>query len=145
MTTAWNLTVDCHDVRVVSAFWRDALGYVDAAPPTGWSTWEGWLSDQGVPRAEWDDGVTLEDPEGRAPSLTFLVVPEAKTTKNRLHLDLQVSGGRHLDQDARRRSILACVDRLSAAGGAVVQEVLSAGSLDHVVMRDPEGNELCVV
>ena len=79
------------------------------------------------------------------PPVGFLKVPEAKTAKNRLHIDLRVAGGRHVDQALRRERILAMVERLVAAGGTVLREDTFDGHLDHVVMADPEGNELCVV
>jgi len=60
-------------------------------------------------------------------------------------LDLQVSGGRAAPADARRRAIDATVERLVAAGATVLGEHLIGEDLDHVVMADPEGNELCVV
>jgi hypothetical protein len=127
------------------AFWRQALGYVDAPPPQGWDTWEQWLRAFDVPEEEWGDGGALVDPEGVLPSLSFLRVPEPKTVKNRLHLDLDVSGGRHVDQATRVERIQAHVSRLVAAGATVVRECHDRDRLDHVVLADPEGNELCVV
>ena len=145
MATRWTLTFDCADVAAMVAFWRTALGYVDPAPPEGWDTWEDWLRDQDVPEEEWDDGAALDDPDGVLPDISFLRVPEGKTAKNRVHLDLQVSGGRHLDQGLRRERIEAEVDRLVAAGATVLHRHERDGVLDHVVIADPEGNEVCIV
>src|SRR5262245_39728278 len=92
MTTRWTLTFDCHDAATMARFWTVALGYVDSPPPEGWDTWEDWLRHFDVPEEEWGDGASLEDPQGVLPSVSFLKVPEPKTAKNRLHLDLQVSG-----------------------------------------------------
>ena len=64
--------------------------------------------------------------------------------KNRLHLDLKVSGGRHVDSDKRLARIDARVAELVAAGAAVHERHLIHGLLDHVVMLDPEGNEFCI-
>jgi predicted enzyme related to lactoylglutathione lyase len=72
-------------------------------------------------------------------------VPEPKTAKNRVHLDLQVSGGRHLDQALRRERIEVEAERLVRAGATVRQRHEEHGALDHIVMADPEGNEFCVV
>jgi Glyoxalase-like domain len=141
----WTLTFDCHDARRVAAFWALALGYVQAPPPTGWATWQDWLRDFDVPEDEWDDGAALVDPDGLQPRISFLRVPEPKQVKNRIHLDLQVSGGRHVEQSMRERAIRDTVDRLVAAGGEVLVESPEAGPLDHVVMCDPEGAEFCVV
>jgi hypothetical protein len=145
VTTNWTITFDCHDAQLLMTFWREALGYVDGPPPEGWDTWEDWLRHFEVPEEEWGDGGRLVDPEGRLPDISFLKVPEGKTAKNRLHLDLRVSGGRHVDPEVRRKRIMTHVDRLLAAGARVLHEDLVEGTLDHVVLADPEGNELCVV
>lgn len=143
--TPWSVTFDCRDARAQAEFWKVALGYLDAPPPTGWDSWAAWARHFEVPPEEMDDGASLVDPEGVRPKVGFLRVPEPKTAKNRLHIDLQVSGGRHLDPGVRRERILATVGRLVAAGGTVTQEHVFDGQLDHIVMADPEGNELCVV
>jgi len=72
-------------------------------------------------------------------------VPEGKVVKNRLHLDLSVSGGRSAPQPEREALIRAAVARLTAAGATVLAEHALRGELDHVVCADPEGNEFCVV
>ena len=144
MATPWGVTFDCHDAQAMAAFWTVALGYVDAPPPQGWDTWEDWLRHFDVPVDEWDDGASLVDPDGVLPRVGFLKVPEGKVAKNRLHLDLWVSGGRHVEAGERDRLIRAMVDRLLAVGGTVLENVNWDTTLDHVVMQDPEGNELCV-
>jgi Glyoxalase-like domain len=53
-------------------------------------SWEDWLGDRGVPEDAWDDGAYLRDPSGVGPRLSLLAVPEPKTAKNRVHLDIQV-------------------------------------------------------
>jgi len=138
------LTFDCADATVQARFWASALGYVPAPPPHGWDTWESWLIDLEVPREEWDDGASIVDPDGTGPGISFLKVPEPKTAKNRLHLDLKVSGGRDVDPETRRTRILAKVDEVVAAGAAIQAEHVVRGQLDHVVLLDPEGNEFCV-
>ena len=145
MSVAWGLTVDCARPRELAAFWAVALGYVEPPPPEGSVSWEAWLVAQGVPRQEWDDAAYLIDPDRRAPSLSFLRVPEPKTSKNRLHVDVKASGGRDKPAELRRRRIQDVVDRLVAAGAAVELLDQPDGVLDHVVMTDPEGNEFCVV
>ena len=145
MTTRWTLTFDCHDAGAVARFWVLALGYVEQAPPQGWDTWEDWLRHFEVPEDEWGDGASIEDPQGVLPSISFLRVPEPKSTKNRVHLDLQVSGGRHVDADRRTARIEAMVELLEDAGASVSYRSMHDGRLDHVTMADPEGNEFCVV
>jgi catechol 2,3-dioxygenase-like lactoylglutathione lyase family enzyme len=145
MHTSWGLTIDAEDPARLAAFWADALGYVQADPPDGFETWNAWLKHTGVPKKEWNDAAYLEDPAGQGPTLSFLKVPEAKSVKNRVHPDLKVAGGRHQSQKKRRSRIDKAVERLTAAGAKVQQEVEQDGNLDHVVMTDPEGNEFCVV
>ena len=145
MTTRWSLTFDCHDAEVMARFWTVALGYQDSPPPEGWDTWEAWLEHFGVPEEEWGDGASLQDPHGVLPKISFLRVPEPKTAKNRLHIDLQVSGGRHLDADKRTERIEEFAALLVAAGGSVAYRSMQDDHLDHITMADPEGNEFCVV
>ncbi|MBA2463834.1 MAG: VOC family protein [Nocardioidaceae bacterium] len=145
MTTTWTLTFDCASPALLAGFWKLALGYVDAAPPVGFASWEDWLTHFDVPEDEWDDGAALEDPDGVRPKLSSLKVPEGKVAKNRLHVDLQVSGGRHRPHEERLVRITETVERLESAGASVIREDASEGQLDHVVMADPEGNEFCVV
>lgn len=145
MSTAWGLTIDCARPRELAAFWALALGYVEPPPPEGATSWEAWLAEQGVPEDERDHGAYLADPTGTTPGLSFLRVPEPKTAKNRVHIDLKVSGGRNQPADLRKSRIQTVVERLVAAGGIVQHLDEYNGKLDHVVMTDPEGNEFCVV
>jgi hypothetical protein len=145
MHTSWGLTIDSSDPAKLAAFWADALGYVEAEPPDGYESWNAWLKDNGVPKKEWNDAAYLSDPAGQGPTLSFLKVPEAKTAKNRMHLDLKVGGGRHQSAKKRRSRIEKAVERLVAAGAKVQREVEQHGALDHVIMTDTEGNEFCVV
>lgn len=146
MSVPWTVTFDCHDAAALATFWKAAFGYVDAPPPQGWDTWEAWLRHFEVPEDEWGDGASICDPDGVRPRITFLKVPEGKTAKNRLHLDVQIGGGRHLPHDERWARVTAKVDELIAVGGTVLSTFEGHDGLpDHVVMTDPEGNELCIV
>jgi len=137
MTTKWTMTIDCTDPALVARFWRTALGYVESDPPKGWDTWEAFLTAMNVPAAEWNDGAAI----------SFVKVPEPRTVKNRLHLDLQVSGGRTEPQDLREQRIRTVGQTLVTAGATIVREVPQDNSttLDHLWMQDPEGNDFCVV
>jgi hypothetical protein len=70
----------------------------------------------------------------------FVRVPERKSVKNRLHLDISVSGGRTSALETRRQRVEA--ERLAGLG-ASFSRVLSEEGLDHygIAMEDPEGNE----
>ena len=146
---ALQITFDCADpVRLVS-FWSAALGYVVEPPPDGFVTWNEYWRHIGVPDDELptdaDGAGSIIDPSGVGPRIWFQVVPEPKTVKNRMHLDLKVSGGRAAPLDERRDRIEAEAVRLEGLGASRLR-VLSTDGLDHygVVMADPEGNEFCV-
>jgi hypothetical protein len=109
--------VDARDPASIAGFWESALG---------------WRRTYEEP-----DEVVLEPPPGSAedgvvPDLLFLKVPEPKTLKNRLHIDL-----RPTDQ-------LAEVERLEALGASRVS-VGQGPEATWVVLADPEGNEFCVL
>jgi hypothetical protein len=104
----------------------------------------------GVPAEEMPEGAgetseSIVDPEGQGPRVWFQQVPEGKTVKNRVHLDLKVGGGRGVPLPERTRRITAKADRLTAAGATVLR-VMDEPDMDYygVVLRDPEGNEFCV-
>ena len=80
--------------------------------------------------------------DGVGPRLLFQRVPEGKTAKNRMHLDLNV-GAEVSDPEQRRSVVRRRAEQLAAAGGAVIREVDEPGGW-CVVMTDPEGNEFCV-
>lgn len=139
-----SMTFDCTHARAQAAFSAVALDYEQAPPPQGWASWESWPRDHDVPEEEWDDGASIRDPDGLRPSVTFLTVPEPKTAKNRLHLDLWVSGGQHVEGAVREQLIRARADQLVALGATVLEQGIGRDGLDHVVLADPEGNEFCV-
>lgn len=145
MSPQWSLTVDCARPRELAAFWCVALGYVQAAPPQGFATWEAWLIHFQVPEDEWDDGAFIKDPEGVRPGVSFLKVPEPKVVKNRTHFDIHVGGGRQEPFEVRWPRVQAAVDKLVAAGGSVLRVGGADGAPDHVTMADPEGNEFDVL
>jgi hypothetical protein len=145
MTTPWTVTFDCADPARMAAFWKLALDYVDAPPPVGYASWADWQAAFGLSDEELAEGASIADPDGRRPRIGFLKVPEGKTAKNRLHLDVQVGGGRRAPAGEREARIEARKDLLVAAGATVRDRQEMDGRLDHYVLADPEGNELCVV
>ena len=106
-----NITLDCARPTVVAAFWSEALGL-----PV----------DEGG--HEFFASVGRDRP---GPTMLFLAVPEPKSTKNRMHLDLVA--------DDRRAEI----ERLVGLGATFVADKDEWG-LSWSVMADPEGNEFCV-
>ncbi|MBD0689816.1 VOC family protein [Streptomyces sp. CBMA123] len=139
MAIGIDLTLDCADATLLAGFWKTALGYVDEPPPAPFRTREEWLAQFDLPEDDSaDDGAWLCDPQGVGPRLSILKVPEPKSAKNRLHIDIRVPG--HGSAAERWARIGAEAARLVAAGGRVLAEVDG----HHVVMADPEGNEFCV-
>jgi catechol 2,3-dioxygenase-like lactoylglutathione lyase family enzyme len=108
----WSVVVDSRDINAQARFWCDVLGY------------------QVVFEA--DHEVAIATDEHTWPGLVFVDdVPEAKTVKNRLHIDLNPD-----DQDAE-------VKRLEGLGARRID--IGQGDVRWVVMADPEGNEFCVL
>ena len=87
---------------------------------------------------------SIIDPDGERPAIGFLEVPEAKTSKNRMHIDIRVAGDPPWDMARRALLIRSEVARLATIGATVVREESYGEHLGHVVMLDPEGNEFCV-
>ena len=112
MATRFQVTMDCADPDRVARFWAEALHYRIPDPPPPYATWEDWARDQGIPEENWNDRSAAEDPDGHGPRLYFQRVPEGKVAKNRMHLDLNVSGGRDVPLEERRRRVDAEVDEL---------------------------------
>ena len=146
MATKWTLTIDCARPDKLAEFWALALGYVPASPPEGFATWNDWLAKHGVPEEERDDGAFIDDPDNIGPSISFLKVPEPKVTKNRMHFDVQVGGGRSTPWQERWDRVTKAVSRFAAAGATVLAvDIGHDGRPDHVTMADPEGNEFDVL
>ncbi|MGW4396989.1 VOC family protein [Amycolatopsis nivea] len=139
MTVTIDLTLDCTNAQLLAGFWKTALGYVDEPPPPPFSTREEWLAQFDLPEGESvEDGAWLCHPERTGPRLSILKVPEPKTAKNRLHIDIGIPAEGEPAQ--RWASVKAEAQRLVAAGGTILTE----DEGHHVVMADPEGNEFCV-
>ena len=103
------LTFDCADALALARFWAAVLG-----------------SD--VDEDSTPDRAFVEAPGWGGPNMWFNRVPEPKTAKNRLHLDLRTLTS--MDEE---------VARLEGLGASMVERFDS-----HVVLRDPESNEFCV-
>ncbi|WP_244931788.1 VOC family protein [Nocardioides sp. W7] len=152
MTRTVQITFDAHDPRALSTFWRDVLGYVHPAPPgvelpagaDPLAAWDDFLARVGVPESQRNTRSAIEDPDGAGPRLFFQQVPEGKTAKNRVHLDVRAAPG--LEGEARMAALEAEAERLVDLGASRVRRFepeppLSAG---HLVLTDPEGNEFCL-
>jgi hypothetical protein len=120
------IVVDCHDPVAQAAFWAAALGYQVVRTEQGQVEVAPW-------EREPPDLAEQLRQAPAVPTLVFVTVPEAKTVKNRLHLDL-----RPVD-----RSHEAEVERLIGLGARRAD--VGQGEVPWVVLADPEGNEFCVL
>jgi catechol 2,3-dioxygenase-like lactoylglutathione lyase family enzyme len=152
MSRTIQVTFDAHDPEALSRFWADAMGYVIPGPPgrelrPGQDPFEAWhtfLAEVGVPESEWSSASAAQDPDGVGPRLFFQRVPEGKTAKNRVHLDLRAAPG--LEGDERMAALEAEAVRLVALGATRVErhEPAPPMTAGHIWMTDPEGNEFCL-
>lgn len=117
------LTVDCHDPERLSAFWCEVLDFKVIDRRAGQ-----------VEIGSWEP--TVEDIRAgqMPPTVVFIQVPEDKTAKNRLHLDVSPIDRSTEDEVSRLLGL-----------GATRTDVGQGPDRNWVVMADPEGNEFCVV
>jgi hypothetical protein len=143
MATGIQVVFDCAEPAKLAAFWASALGYQLEPPPPGFDSWQAWAEQAGIPREQWDAYGAVVDPDGVGPRLFFQRVPEPKSAKNRVHLDVNVGGGRGTP-DADRRARIADAEARLATLGAVRLREMDDVTGHCVVMQDPEGNEFCL-
>jgi hypothetical protein len=112
MPLQWDsIVIDCTDPLLVASSWSEALGLELHGPN--------------------DDHDLWLEPGGGCPDIRFGQVPEVKSLKDRIHLDLRPG-----DQAAE-------VERLIALGGRRID--IGQGDVTWVVLADPEANEFCVL
>lgn len=117
-----HVAVDCHEPYTLSEWWKDVLGYVE---------------DPDDPNEPEHEECWIEDPKGKGVPLIFIKVPEGKSVKNRLHLDLRPKSG---ERNAEYQRLL----RLGATKVEDHRGVDGPGT-GWIVMADPEGNEFCIL
>ena len=143
MAVGIQVTFDCADPDRLAHFWAEVLDYKLQDPPAGFDSWEAFLTAQGVPEDQWNTMSAVVDPDLKGPRLLFQRVPEGKTVKNRVHLDVNIGGGVGTPRDERRMRVDAAVERLVMYGATKLQAFEQHGEY-WVVMQDPEGNEFCL-
>jgi hypothetical protein len=140
MATDFQVVIDCAAPHELADWWAEALGWQveaqDAAfirrmIEAGHATEDQTTTHRGA--LVWREGAAINSPEPGRPRVLFQQVPEGKTVKNRMHLDLRVG--------AERRE--AEVARLVAAGATELWRA-SQGPHEWATLADPEGNEFCV-
>ena len=113
--TVGSVTFDCGDALVVGRFWSEVLGRpLDNAP---------------MPPSR--DFASIGRDEPSQNGFMFIRVPEGKSTKNRLHLDLESN------------DVAGDVARLTALGATPIHEKAEFGHT-WTTLADPEGNEFCI-
>ena len=137
------VTFDCADPRSLSQFWTATLGYRLPPPPPGFDSWDAFA--ETLPPDQRNRAAACIDPEGVGPRLFFQQVPEGKTAKNRVHLDVRAAPGIQ-DFGERMAALEAECERLVGLGATRVWRFepdppMSGG---FIVMQDPEGNEFCL-
>jgi hypothetical protein len=148
MALGWKLVIDAGDPHHQAVFWAEALEYVieDNSPLI-----KQLLAAKAAPesstvefqeRLYWRDYAAVRHPDdpfdpvsgaGHGRRLLFTRVPESKTVKNRLHVDVHAHHGQ---RDAT-------VARLQEHGATLIRHVKEPGG-EWTVLTDPEGNEFCV-
>ena len=141
-TRTVQVTFDCADPRALSLFWNDVLGYEFPPPPPGFESWDAFS--ETLPPHLRNSASACQDPDGVGPRLFFQQVPEGKTVKNRVHLDVRAAPG--LEGDERMAALESEAARLVGLGATRLQRFEPAPPMTggHIVMQDPEGNEFCL-
>jgi glyoxalase superfamily protein len=143
MAAGVQVVIDCADPARVAEFWAAALGYKLQDPPNGFESWEAFLRARGIPQSEWNSASAIVDPDGKGPRFFFQRVPEPKTVKNRVHVDINVTGGLSVPIEERKQKSHAEAARLESLGAR--QLWVNDHELGFsIVLADPEGNEFCV-
>ena len=144
MAYDFQVTVDCADPHVLAEWWADALGwlvepsdedFIRRMVAIGAASEDDTITHRGV--LVWKVGAAILPPDGTDTGprrrVLFQLVPEAKTVKNRVHLDVWV-GADNVDAE---------MARLTAAGAQFLHRG-SQGPHGWVTLADPEGNEFCI-
>jgi hypothetical protein len=124
MARLHDVVFDSRHPASIARFWAAALDGYEVAPYDAAELAR--LRGQGILDPEDDPNVLVEAPGGQ-PRIFFQLVPERKTVKNRVHLDLRCD------------CVEAELERLKELGASVAAEYG-----DHLILRDPEGNEFCL-
>jgi Glyoxalase-like domain len=142
MYTKIQVVFDAAAPTRLAEFWALALDYAVEPPPQGFGTWEDFGRSIGMPEEQFGDQAAVIDPADEGPRLYFQRVPEGKTVKNRVHLDVRVAG-REVRGEERKRLVSEKVEQLVQAGASPAWETDDIRG-SAIVLRDPEGNEFCV-
>lgn len=142
MSKEVQITFDCADPASLAEFWAAALDYEVQSPPEGFASWPEALAAFGVPESEWNSRSAIV--ADGLPRIFFQRVPEGKTVKNRVHLDVRAAPG--LQGDDRMAALEIEAARLEGLGATRAYRVEPAPPMEFgfITMQDPEGNEFCL-
>ena len=136
----FQVTIDCTRPHELADWWAEALGwtvepsdeaFIRRMVEAGHASEEDTTSHRGV--LVWKEGAAITSPDPGRPRVLFQQVPEGKTVKNRVHLDVRPGA----------EEAAATVERLLAMGATELWRG-SQGPHTWVTLADPEGNEFCV-
>jgi hypothetical protein len=140
MAYDFQVVVDCAAPHALADWWAEAIGW-DVEPSNedfirkmvaeGQATEADTATHKGV--LVWREGQAIRHPDGSGKRILFQLVPEPKTVKNRVHLDIRVG----------QEKVESEVERLVAAGATVLHHGRQ-GPHGWATIADPEGNELCI-
>ena len=142
MAYEFQVAVDCADPHMLADWWAGTLGwrvepsdeaFIRRMISAGYATESETKRHNGV--LVWKSGQAIRHPDGlqRAPRLLFQLVPEGKSVKNRVHLDVRIGA------DDVESTVAGLVAR-----GATALHRGQQGPHSWVTLADPEGNEFCV-
>ena len=144
MACDFQVVIDCTDPHVLADWWGQAMGwnvepqdqaFIDEMIGKGFATEDDTTLHNGS--KVWKDGAAIRHPDlpaGSAPRrILFQLVPEVKTVKNRVHVDIWV-GPENVETERARLENL----------GATFLHTGTQGPHSWVTMADPEGNEFCI-
>lgn len=144
MALDFQVVIDCAQPHVLADWWAETLGwevegtdegFIRKMVEQGFATEEETITYRG--ELKWKVGAAINHPDGKAggrPRILFEQVPEGKTVKNRLHLDLRPT------QDDPEQQI----EDLVARGATFHRRGQEGPHTKWAVLTDPEGNEFCV-
>ncbi|MQA07224.1 MAG: VOC family protein [Pseudonocardiaceae bacterium] len=127
MSRIRDVVFDCRHPASLARFWSAVLDDYEVAPYDEAEL--NRLRSVGISDPEDDPSVLVEPVSGGGPRLFFNKVPESKAVKNRVHVDLESD------------DVAEDIQRFVSLGA----KVLTKHEEGHTVLRDPEGNEFCVI
>ena len=144
MALDFQLVIDCADPHTLADWWADTLGWEAEGTDEDFirrMIKEGLASDDDTVvhkgKLHWKTGAAINHPDGREsgrPRILFQLVPEPKTIKNRVHIDL-----RPVSDDPEKQ-----IADLVARGATEIGRGQEGPYTKWAVLTDPEGNEFCV-